>query len=241
MQTETETQKSIRRRAFSAAFPHTIPILAGFLFLGISYGLYATAAGFDFWYPILMAVVIFGGSLEFVAVEMLLGIFAPAQTLIMALMIQARHLFYGIAMLEKYKGTGWKKVYLIYGMCDESFSINCYAEIPEGVDKGWFMFFVTLLNQLYWVCGTAVGAVLGSVISFDLNGLEFVMTAMFVVIFLDQWLKEKKHYTGIIGVTASAVCLLAFGPDSFMIPTMTCILCLLTVFRGPIEKAGGLG
>lgn len=161
MQTETETQKSIRRRAFSAAFPHTIPILAGFLFLGISYGLYATAAGFDFWYPILMAVVIFGGSLEFVAVEMLLGIFAPAQTLIMALMIQARHLFYGIAMLEKYKGTGWKKVYLIYGMCDESFSINCSAEIPEGVDKGWFMFFVTLLNQLYWVCGTAVGAVLG--------------------------------------------------------------------------------
>ena len=241
MQTETETQKSIRRRAFSAAFPHTIPILAGFLFLGISYGLYATAAGFDFWYPILMAVVIFGGSLEFVAVEMLLGIFAPAKTLIMALMIQARHLFYGIAMLEKYKGTGWKKVYLIYGMCDESFSINCSAEIPEGVDKGWFMFFVTLLNQLYWVCGTAVGAVLGSVISFDLNGLEFVMTAMFVVIFLDQWLKEKKHYTGIIGVAASAVCLLAFGADSFMIPTMTCILCLLTVFRGPIEKAGGLG
>lgn len=241
MQTETETQKSIRRRAFSAAFPHTIPILAGFLFLGISYGLYATAAGFDFWYPILMAVVIFGGSLEFVAVEMLLGIFAPAQTLIMALMIQARHLFYGIAMLEKYKGTGWKKAYLIYGMCDESFSINCSAEIPEGVDKGWFMFFVTLLNQLYWVCGTAVGAVLGSVIPFDLNGLEFVMTAMFVVIFLDQWLKEKKHYTGIIGVAASAVCLLAFGADSFMIPTMTCILCLLTVFRGPIEKAGGLG
>ena len=144
-------------------------------------------------------------------------------------------------MLEKYKGTGWKKVYLIYGMCDESFSINCSAEIPEGVDKGWFMFFVTLLNQLYWVCGTAVGAVLGSVISFDLNGLEFVMTAMFVVIFLDQWLKEKKHYTGIIGVAASAVCLLAFGADSFMIPTMTCILCLLTVFRGPIEKAGGLG
>lgn len=241
MQTETETQKSIRRRAFSAAFPHTIPILAGFLFLGISYGLYATAAGFDFWYPILMAVVIFGGSLEFVAVEMLLGVFAPAQTLIMALMIQARHLFYGIAMLEKYKGTGWKKVYLIYGMCDESFSINCSAEIPEGVDRGWFMFFVTLLNQLYWVCGTAVGAVLGSVISFDLNGLEFVMTAMFVVIFLDQWLKEKKHYTGIIGVAASAVCLLVFGADSFMIPTMACILCLLTVFRRPIEKAGGLG
>jgi len=242
MQTETETQAqaSIRRRAFSAAFPHTIPILAGFSFLGISYGLYATASGFAFWYPILMAVVIFGGSLEFVAVEMMLGIFAPVQTLIMALMIQARHLFYGIAMLEKYKGTGLKKLYLIYGMCDESFSINCSVDIPEDVDKGWFMFFVTLLNQCYWVAGTAVGAVLGSVITFNLDGLEFVMTAMFVVIFLDQWLKEKKHYTGVIGVVASAVCLLIFGADSFMIPTMLCVLCLLTVFRKPIEKAGGL-
>lgn len=240
MKPETETPSAIRRRAFSAAFPHTIPILAGFLFLGISYGLYATAAGFAFWYPVLMAVVIFGGSLEFVAVEMLLGIFAPVQTFVMALMIQARHLFYGISMLEKFKGTGWKKIYLIYGMCDESFSINCSADIPEDVDKGWFMFFVTLLNQCYWVLGTTLGAVLGSVITIDLTGLEFVMTAMFVVIFLDQWLKEKKHYTGVIGVVASAVCLLLFGADSFMIPTMLCILCLLTVFRGPIEKAGGL-
>ncbi len=237
---QTETKSTIRRRAFSAAFPRTIPILAGFLFLGISYGLYTTAAGFAFWYPILMAVAIFGGSLEFVAVEMMLGVFAPVQTFVMALMIQARHLFYGISMLEKYKGTGWKKIYLIYGMCDESFSINCSADIPEDVDKGWFMFFVTLLNQLYWVAGTAVGAVLGSLITFDLDGLEFVMTAMFVVIFLDQWLKEKKHYTGVIGLAASAVCLLIFGADSFMIPTMMCILVLLTVFRKPIEQAGGL-
>lgn len=237
---QTETKSTVRRRAFSAAFPHTIPILAGFLFLGISYGLYATAAGFAFWYPILMAVVIFGGSLEFVAVEMLLGVFAPVQTIIMALMIQARHLFYGISMLEKYKGTGWKKVYLIYGMCDESFSINCSADIPADIDKGWFMFFVTLLNQCYWVMGTAVGAVLGSVVTLNLDGLEFVMTAMFVVIFMDQWLKEKKHYTGMIGVAASAACLLVFGADSFMIPTMLCVLCLLTVFRKPIEKAGGL-
>lgn len=240
MQTEAETKSTVRRRAFSAAFPHTIPILAGFLFLGISYGLYATAAGFAFWYPILMAVVIFGGSLEFVAVEMLLGVFAPVQTIIMALMIQARHLFYGISMLEKYKGIGWKKVYLIYGMCDESFSINCSADIPADIDKGWFMFFVTLLNQCYWVMGTAIGAVLGSVVTLNLDGLEFVMTAMFVVIFLDQWLKEKKHYTGMIGVAASAACLLVFGADSFMIPTMLCVLCLLTVFRKPIEKAGGL-
>ena len=143
-------------------------------------------------------------------------------------------------MLEKYRGTGWKKFYLIFGMCDESFSINYTAEVPEGVDRGWFMFFVTLLNQCYWVSGAALGGLLGSFIPFDTEGLDFVMTALFVVIFLDQWLKEKKHYTALIGLGASAACLLIFGADGFMIPTMVCIICLLTVFRRPIEKAGGL-
>ena len=125
-------------------------------------------------------------------------------------------------------------------MCDESFSINYTAEVPEGVDRGWFMFFVTLLNQCYWVSGAALGGLLGSFIPFDTEGLDFVMTALFVVIFLDQWLKEKKHYTALIGLAASAACLLIFGADGFMIPTMVCIICLLTVFRRPIEKAGGL-
>ena len=230
----------IRRKAFAAAFPYTIPIFAGFWFLGITYGIYMNVSGFSFWYPMLMGLTIFGGSLEFVAVSMLLGAFAPLQTLIMTLMIQARHLFYGIAMLDKLKGTGWKKPYLIFGLCDETFSINCSAEIPEGVDKGWFMFFVTLLNQIYWVSGAALGGILGSFITFDTKGLDFVMTAMFVVIFLEQWMKEKRHYTAFIGLFASAACLAVFGADSFMIPTMACILVLLTVFRKPIEKAGGL-
>ncbi|MCI6647429.1 MAG: AzlC family ABC transporter permease [Oscillospiraceae bacterium] len=228
------------RKALAAAFPHTIPILAGFLFLGMAYGIYMNVSGFSFWWPMLMGLTIYGGSLEFVTVTMLLGSFAPVQTFAMTLMIQARHLFYGISMLEKYRGTGWKKFYLIFGMCDESFSINYTAEVPEGVDRGWFMFFVTLLNQCYWVSGAALGGLLGSFIPFDTEGLDFVMTALFVVIFLDQWLKEKKHYTALIGLGASAACLLIFGADGFMIPTMVCIICLLTVFRRPIEKAGGL-
>ena len=228
------------RQAFLCAFPKTIPIMMGFLFLGMSYGIYMRVSGFSFVYPLCMSIVIFGGSLEFVAVTMLLGTFAPLQTFFMALMIQARHLFYGIALLEKYKGTGMKKPYLIFGMCDESFSINCSAELPEDVDKGWFYFFVTVLNQSYWVLGATAGGVLGSFITFNTEGLDFVMTAMFVVIFLEQWLKEKKHYTALIGVLASAGCLLLFGADSFLIPTMVCILCFLTVFRMPIEKAGGL-
>ncbi|WP_066456980.1 AzlC family ABC transporter permease [Anaerotruncus rubiinfantis] len=232
--------KTVMKKALKAAFPYTIPIFAGFWFLGMTYGIYMNVSGFSFWYPMLMSLTIFGGSLEFVAVAMLLSPFAPVQTLIMALMIQARHLFYGISMLEKFKGTGWKKPYLIFGMCDESFSINYSAEIPEDVDKGWFMFFVTLLNQFYWFSGSTIGGLLGSLITFNTEGLDFVMTAMFVVIFLEQWLKEKKHYTALVGVLASAACLLLFGADSFMLPTMACILCFLTVLRKPVEKAGGL-
>ncbi len=233
-------KQGVRKKAFLAAFPKTIPIMMGFLLLGMSYGIYMKVSGFSFVYPLCMSLVIFGGSLEFVAVTMLLGSFAPLQTFLMALMIQARHLFYGIALLEKYKGTGLKKTYLIFGMCDESFSINCSADVPEDVDKGWFYFFVTVLNQFYWVAGATLGGVLGSFIRFNTEGLDFVMTAMFVVIFLEQWLKEKKHYTALIGVLASALCLLVFGADSFLIPTMVCILCFLTVFRKPIERAGGL-
>ena len=228
------------RNAFLAAFPKTIPIMMGFLFLGMSYGFYMKVSGFSFVYPLCMSLVIFGGSLEFVTVTMLLGSFAPVQTFLMALMIQARHLFYGIALLDKYKGTGMKKAYLIFGMCDESFSINCATEVPENVDKSWFYFFVTVLNQFYWVAGATLGGILGSFLTFNTEGLHFVMTAMFVVIFLEQWLKEKKHYTALIGVLVSAVCLLVFGADSFLIPTMLCILCFLTLFRKPIEKAGGL-
>lgn len=228
------------RQAACHAFPHTIPIFAGFWFLGITYGVYMNVSGFNVLYPLFMSLTIFGGSLEFVAVQMLLSAFAPVQTLVMALMIQARHLFYGIAMLDKFKGTGLKKIYLIFGMCDESFSINCSARIPEGVDQGWFMFFVTLFNHIYWVTGAALGGLLGSLISFDTEGLDFVMTAMFVVIFLEQWLKEKRHYTAMIGIAASVVCLLFFGPDSFLIPTMAGILLLLTLFRTPIEKAGDM-
>lgn len=230
----------MRRKALKAAFPYTIPILTGFWFLGLAYGIYMNVSGFSFLYPMLMSLTIFGGSLEFVAVTMLLAPFAPVQTFIMTLIIQARHLFYGIAMLDKFKDVGWKKFYLIFGMCDETFSINCSTEIPEGVDKGWFMFFVTLLNQFYWVSAATTGGIVGSLLKFDTTGLDFVMTAMFVVIFLEQWLKEKKHYTALIGLFATIVCRIAFGADNFMIPTMLCMLVLLAAFRKPIEKAGGL-
>lgn len=231
--------ESKKLKALKCAFPKTVPIFAGFWFLGISYGIMMRTQGFSFLYPTLMAITIFGGSLEFVAASMLLGAFAPLQTLLVSFMIQARHMFYGIAMLEKYKGTGWKKPYLIYAMCDESFSINCSAEIPPDVDKGWFMFFVSLLNQSYWVSGAMIGGLLGSLVKFDTEGLSFVMTAMFVVIFLDSFLKEKQHISSAIGIGASMLCLVIFGSESFMIPTMVCITVLLTLSRRQIGKREG--
>jgi 4-azaleucine resistance transporter AzlC len=226
----------MKKKALKAAFPHTIPIFAGFWFLGMAYGIYMNVSGFSFVYPMVMSIIIFGGSLEFVAVEMLLSPFAPVQTLIMTLLIQARHLFYGLSMLDKFKDMGWKKYYLIFGMCDETFSINYTAKIPDDVDKGWFMFFVTLLDQIYWVTGATIGGLIGSLIHFDTNGISFVMTAMFVVIFMEQWLKEKHHVSAYIGLGASAACLILFGADSFMIPTMVLIIALLAVFRKPLEK-----
>ena len=237
---EVPSKRRVILTAARQAFPYTIPIFAGFWFLGLTYGIYMNISGFSFLYPMAMSFIIYGGSLEFIAVEMLLSPFAPLQTLAMALLIQARHLFYGVSMLDKFRGMGWKKIYLIFGMCDETFSINYSAQVPDGVDRGWFMFFVTLFNHLYWCSAATAGGILGSLISFDTEGLDFVMTAMFVVIFLEQWLKEKKHYSAVIGVGVSALCLLIFGADSFMIPTMACILCLLTVFRQSIEKAGDL-
>ena len=177
--------------ALKAAFPHTIPIMAGFLFLGITYGIFMKVSGFSFIYPMLTSIVIFAGSMEFVTVNLLLGAFNPLQALLMTLMVNARHIFYGLSLLEKYRIPGLKRLYLIFGMCDESFSINCSAEPPEGVDGDLFMFFVTLLNHSYWVLGCTLGGVFGSLLSFSTEGLDFAMTAMFVVIFLENWLKEK--------------------------------------------------
>lgn len=223
------------RRAFRTAFSQTLPIFAGFWFLGMTYGIYMNASGFSFLYPMLMSLTIFAGSVEFVTVSLLLGTFHPIQAFSMALIINARHLFYGISMLEKYRGYGWRSVYLIFGMCDESFSINYTARIPEDTDKGWFMFFVTALNHFYWFFGATLGGLFGSLIHFSPEGLDFVMTAMFVVIFLEQWIKEKNHTSSVLGLCLSFLCLVIFGAENFIIPSMIAILVILTLVRRPLE------
>ncbi|MCC2543387.1 azaleucine resistance protein AzlC [Bacillus thuringiensis] len=222
--------------AFLAAFPYTAPILAGFVFLGIAYGIYMNSLGFSAIYPFIMSFAIFAGSMEFIAANLLLVTFDPINALFLTLTVNARHLFYGISMLDKYKGTGRKKFYLIYGLCDESFSINSTVDIPKNVDKGWFMTFVTLLNHSYWVLGATIGGIFGSLVQFNTKGLEFVMTALFVVIFIEQWMEQKKHHSALIGLILSISSLIIFGGNNFIIPAMIMIVAMLTVLKKPIEK-----
>ena len=227
---------NVKRKALRAAFPHTIPIMAGFLFLGIAYGIFMQSKGFFFIWPMLMSMTIFAGSMEFVTVSLLASAFNPLYAYLLTLMVNARHLFYGISRLDTFRGTGRKKPYLIFGMCDESFSILCSTKAPEGVDHGWFCFFVTLLNQCYWVAGATIGGLIGGFLPFELEGIDFVMTALFVVIFLEQWLSQKHHLPAWVGLGASALCLVFFRSDQFILPAMACILILLTVLRKPISR-----
>ena len=226
----------MKRKAFQSALTYTLPIAVGFLFLGMSYGYFMRSKGFSFLYPMLMSFFIFAGSMEFVTVNLLLSAFNPLYAFCLTLMVNARHLFYGISMLDKYKNVGWKKFYLIYGMCDESFSINCTVTLPPDVDRGWFMFFVTLLNQAYWVLGATLGAILGYLIQFNTRGIEFVMTALFVVMFINQWEEEVDHRSALIGLLCSFLCLLTFGSQYFLLPTMGLIILCLTFFMKREDK-----
>lgn len=228
----------MKRKALKYAFPYTLPICAGFLFLGMSYGFFANSKGFSFIYPLCMSMFIFAGSMEFVTVSLLLASFNPVYSFLLTLMVNARHLFYGISMLNTYKDySGIKKFYLIYGMCDETFSVNCSITPPSEIDREWFMIWVTLLNQIYWVFGATIGAVLGSMIHFDTTGIEFVMTALFFVMFLDQWDTASRHLPALIGVVCSLACLLIFRKNNFMIPAMALIILSFFLCRNRLDDS----
>lgn len=219
---------SIKYKSFKFAFKTTIPILLGFLFLGIAYGIYMHQLGFNPLYPIIMSFSIFGGSMEFVAAGLLLNPFDPIKVFFLTIIINARHLFYGISMLEKYNIRGIKKIYLIFGMCDESFSINYSITPPKGISSSWFMFFVTLLNHVYWVLGATLGSIFSEFITIDIKGIEFVMTSLFLILFLDQWMIEKSHFNTLAGLISSLFCLIIFGSKNFILPSMILILVIVS-------------
>ncbi|MDC2825331.1 azaleucine resistance protein AzlC [Rodentibacter pneumotropicus] len=224
------------RAAAKAALLYSAPMIAGFLFLSVAYGIYMKALGFGVWYPTLMALLIYAGSVEFIAASALVLPFSPLSVLLVALMVSGRQVFYGISMLEKYGvHLGKKRWYLISSLVDESFSLNYMAKIPPHLDKGWYMFFVSLYLHIYWVLGAAIGNLFGGILPVDLKGVEFAMTALFLVIFAENWMKEKSHESSLLGLGMALVSLLIVGKQHFLIPTLIGIWLILTLRRPKIE------
>ncbi len=210
-----------------SAFRLSIPVLGAYWFLGITYGLLAANMGYDIWIPILMAAVIYSGSVEFIALTILAGTFHPIGAVAMALTVGARHLFYGISMLAKYRGARWKKPFLIFWLTDETFAVNFNNQTSHTQQ-----FLVSLFDYVYWISGGIMGYLLGSAMGekliSHLKGLDFVVTAMFVAIFMDDYIRAKDtRYSSRLGLVAATLCLLVFGSDKFVIPAMLCILITL--------------
>ena len=226
------------KRALAAAFPITNPVMVGYLFLGVAFGVLLQKNGYSVFWAILMSAVIYAGSMQFLAINFLTPGVGVLSIIFMTLMVNIRHIFYGLSMLERFRGTGKKKPYLIFSLTDETFSLLCSAEPPQGVDRGLFYFFISLLDQVYWVAGSALGGLAGALLSFNTKGIDFAMTALFVVIFVNQWRESKQHLPALCGLGLTALCLLVFGADNFLLPALLLILAALLLCRRRLERGG---
>ena len=219
------------KSAAKAAFLDTIPVLTGYLFLGMGFGILLSEAGYGFGWSFFMALFIFAGSGQYLAVDLLAGGASLVTAAVATLLVNARHLFYGISLLDTYKGMGPKKAYMIFALTDETYSLVSAGSVPEGLDKKQYCFLVSLFDQCYWIAGCLLGSLAGTVLPISFEGVEFVLTALFVTMFVDQWLSTKDHGPTLIGVMSTIVCLLIFGGDLFLIPSMACIAALLVLRR----------
>lgn len=217
------------------AFYKTVPVLAGYLVLGIGFGILMRSAGYGVVWAASMSALIYAGSMQFVGVGLLTGGASIITTAVTTLMVNARHLFYSISMIETYRGAGGYKPYLICALTDETYSLLCDGKVPDGVEPNRYRFFVSLFNHCYWVAGGVIGNLLGAVLPFSTAGIEFSMTALFVASFTEQWLTTKDHAPAITGLLCTLISLLAFGRENFLIPAMLMITLALTLLRGREE------
>lgn len=224
------------KQTFNRAFKNSLPIMAGYLALGIGFGVLLQSKGYSFWWAILMSITIYAGAGQYAAVDLLSGGATLLTTAFITLVINARHFFYGFSLLDKYNEIGKIKPYLIFGLTDETYSVICSVQLEEGVDKRKYYFFITLLDHLYWIAGCTVGALAGTFIPFDSTGIDFAMTALFIVIFVEQWLDRKQHLPAVLGIVTTVVCLLVFGSKYFLIPSMALIAVELVIFRKKLEE-----
>lgn len=226
----------MKKKMFKFALIQTLPVFFGYLFLGIAFGILLTSRGYHWLWTAVMSLSIYAGSMQFVAVDLLTTPFSLINTMIMTIMVNARHLFYGVSLLKKFSGTRRKKPYLIFALTDETYSLLCGVDIPEGMNEKTVYFYISILDQSYWVFGSVVGGLIGSILPFQAQGVEFSMTALFVVIFMEQWWSAQNHLPAVIGVVCTVVCRLLFGPAQFIIPSMILITAVVFLAKKQLER-----
>lgn len=219
----------MKKQAVRTAFLDTLPVMTGYVFLGFGFGILMHQSGYGFLWVLAMSAFIYAGSMQYMTVSLLTsgaGLLTAALTTIV---VNARHLFYGISMVDSYKGAGKKKPYLIFALTDETYSLVSKNQVPDGISRHGYCFLVSLFDQIYWVAGSVLGSLAGSLLPINFEGIDFVLTALFVTIFVEQWLSTENHIPAIIGAASTAVCLVIFGSDIFLIPSMAVIAFLLTL------------
>ncbi len=224
------------KRTFRRAFKDSLPIMAGYLALGIGYGVLLQSKGYSFWWAILMSVTMFAGSGQYAGVDFMASGASLLTTAFMTLIINCRHFFYGVSLLDKYRGTGVFKPYLIFGLTDETYSITATVKLDDTIDAKKYYFFLTALNHSYWITGCVLGAVLGMFLPFSSEGIDFAMTALFIVIMVEQWLDSKEHLPALLGVGTTVLCLIIFGAEYFIVPALAFIAAELMIFRKKLDK-----
>lgn len=223
------------KKYISYAFYKTIPVLLGYLFLGLAFGLLLQEAGYSFWWALLASTIIYAGSIQFVLVSFLGGGTSLPVVAVMTLLINSRHAFYGLSFVEKFRQMKTYP-YMVFSLTDETYSLLCSTTVPEGMDEKKAFFLISLFDQCYWITGSVLGGALGEILPFDMTGIDFAMTALFVTIFIDQWRSAKSHLPALIGLCSGVICLLIFGGSNFILPSLLITVTLLMALQNPIEK-----
>ena len=225
------------KRTFREAFIATTPVMAGYIVLGMGFGVLLSTKGYGPLWAFAMSGFIYAGSMQYLAIDLLTGGASLITAALTTLLVNARHLFYGISMVEGYRGMGKRKPYAIFALTDETYSLVCQDDRPTQEERHQYAFRVSVLNQIWWVSGSRIGSLLGEIIPFDVTGIDFALTALFVTVFVEQWKSSADHIPALMGVCSSVLCLLVFGPGHFLIPAMILITFVLTLYRGRKEAS----
>lgn len=223
-------------KSFRFAFHQTIPVLFGYLFLGTAYGILLQQSGFGVSWAFFTSLFIYAGSMQFVLVSFLSGGVSFLSAALTTLSVNSRQIFYGISFLEKFKEMGKLRPYMIFSLTDETYSLLCGTRVPDGCDENRVFFLISILDQCYWIAGSVAGALLGELIAFDTSGIDFAMTALFVVIFTEQWLSAKSHVPAIIGLLCGEISLAILGPSRFLLPALVLVCALLIIWKHTAKK-----